>query len=257
MALHLYGVVRTADLLSGEVPAAPGTENGPPLSAVTRDDLAAVVSPLDPDRELTESDAVRHLDVLTGLVARGPVLPLRFGTTAPDEDAVREEVLGARADDLRRGLSALEGVIEVRLDLTSSDDRDLPPLLTGHPELHDLAARARAPGAGMDEQLQVGEATAQLLSELRARRAEEIAEELAPLVEQTRYLAAPSEEVERWAFLVERDRLDELDTAIAGLRARRGHEVDLGYVGPLPAFSFLDRDERPECATAPASRWGW
>jgi hypothetical protein len=257
MALHLYGVVRTADLVAGEVPAIPGAAEGPPLRAVTRDDLAAVVSPVDADRELTEDDAVRHFDALTALVARGPVLPLRFGTTAPDDEAVREEVLGAPADELRRRLSALEGVVEVRLDLVSSDERDLPPLLAGHRELHDLAARAREPGAGMDEKLQLGEATAQVLADLRARRGEEVAAELAPLVERSGHLDAGRPEVERWAFLVERGRLEELDTAVVGLRARRGDEVDLEYVGPLPAFSFLGEDQRPENAAAPSSRWGW
>jgi Gas vesicle synthesis protein GvpL/GvpF len=257
MALHLYGVVRAADLVAGEVPVPPGAADGPPLRAVTRDDLAAVVSPVDTDRELTDDDAVRHLDALTALVARGPVLPLRFGTTAPDDEAVREEVLGAPADELRRRLSALDGVVEVRLDLVSRDERDLPPLLAGHQELHGLAARAREPGTGMDEQLRLGEATAQLLGDLRARRGEEVAEELSPLVERSRHLDAPRPEVERWAFLVGRGRLEELDSAIAGLRARRGDELDLEYVGPLPTFSFLDWEQRPESTSAPSSRWGW
>jgi hypothetical protein len=51
--------------------------------------LAAAVSEA-PAHGLTADDAVAHLDLLVALAADVPVLPLPLGTTAPDDDAVRE-----------------------------------------------------------------------------------------------------------------------------------------------------------------------
>lgn len=59
-------------------------------------------------------DAVSHLDVLCELVRTGPLLPLRFGTVAPDDDAVRAEVLRA---GLASQLDRLDGLVEVRVQL--------------------------------------------------------------------------------------------------------------------------------------------
>jgi len=73
-------------------------------------DLAAVVSEW---RTPTQQDALAHLQMLSELVVAGPVVPLKYGTTATDEEAVRAEVLASSAPRLRAHLDRLDGLVEV------------------------------------------------------------------------------------------------------------------------------------------------
>jgi hypothetical protein len=50
------------------------------------------------------------------------------------------------------------------------------------------------------------------------------------------------------AFLVERERHEDFDHAVAHLRDQLGERIDLRYVGPLPPYSFVDIDLRREDA---------
>jgi hypothetical protein len=255
MALHLYGIVRAGQPL----PQRPGVgDTGAPLEAVDAGDVAVVMSEVPDSYQLTDDDAVRHLDVLTALVADGPVLPMPLGTTAPDADDVRDGVLSdASAQDLRRRLAALADVVEVHLDVHFDDALDLPALMAEEPEVRALAATARAQGAGMEQQMQLGETIARLLQARRARLAEAVVAELTPHAERTARLPASREGMDRWAFLVRRDRLDDMDAGVAGARERHADEVSgFDYVGPLPAYSFLDLVDQPS-ETGAESRWGW
>lgn len=255
MPLHLYGVVRAGQPL----PQRPSVgDSRAPLETVDAGDVAVVVSAVPDSYRLTDDDAVRHLDVLTALVADGPVLPVPFGTTAPDADAVHADVLSdAAVQDLRRRLAALADVVEVHLDVEFDDAVDLPALMAEEPEVRALAAATRAQGAGMEEQVQLGETIARLLQARRARLAEAVVAELAPHAERTARLPASREGVDRWAFLVRRDRLDDMDAGVAGARERHAGEVSgFDYVGPLPTYSFLDLVDQPS-ETGAESRWGW
>ena len=91
----------------------------PGVRAVVGDGLAVVVADLRADSR-ADVDAVSHLDVLCELVCTGPVLPLRFGTVAPDDDAVRAEVLRA---GLAPQLDRLDGLVEVRVQLEFDERR--------------------------------------------------------------------------------------------------------------------------------------
>lgn len=115
MSLHLFGVVRAAH----EVPA---DRN---IRLVVLDDLAAAV------REAPVA-AMPHFEVLSALVATGPVVPVVFGTLAESEEAVRADVLAPRADGLRAQLDRLADVVEVhvylRLGAWTSADTALAPV---------------------------------------------------------------------------------------------------------------------------------
>ncbi len=221
---------------------------------VTAASLAAVVSQA-PEGELTGDDAVAHLDLLVALVAHAPLLPLALGTLSPDEAAVREEVLTAQADDLRRRLRAVADFVEVRLDLSFDTDASVAAVARDDPEIEQLSERSRAPGAGMAERMALGEAVAARMAELEARLSEEWLAELTGVAERSGVLHT-DEQVRRTAHLVRRDRLDDADAAVARLQDRVGGLAAIEYVGPLPVYSFLDElGSAPE--PAPTSRWGW
>jgi len=93
VTLLLHGIVRAGH------PMAAG------LRAVVEDDLAVAVSDVGSADDLTAEHARSHLDVLCGLLADGPVLPLRFGSAAPDDESVRDHALRTDPDALRAELT--------------------------------------------------------------------------------------------------------------------------------------------------------
>jgi len=215
--------------------------------------LAAAVSEV-PDRGLTEDDAVAHLDLLVALVADVPVLPLPLGTTAPDDDAVREEVLTPAADELERRLAAIADLVELRLDLVFDTDALVADIAAADPDIERLAARSRAPGAGMADRMALGEAVAARVADAEAGLAGTWTEELAAMAEQSAVLSA-DEQSRRMAFCVRRERLADADAAVARLREAADGRAGVEYVGPLPVYSFLD--DVPADEPARRSRWGW
>jgi len=247
--LLVHGLLREDD--SGVVERVDGSLHPRAIAAAG---LAAAVSEA-PDEGLTGDDAVAHLDLLVALAADVPVLPLPLGTTAPDDDAVREEVLTPAADRLERQLAAVADYVELRLDLEFDTDALIAEIARGNREIEQLAARSRAPGAGLPERMALGEAVAELLEDEEEVRTAEWTAELASIAERSAVLAA-DEQVRRMAFLVRRDRLADADAAVARLRTSAQGLADVEYVGPLPVYSFLDDlpvDEEP----AARSRWGW
>ncbi|MGH3657257.1 MAG: GvpL/GvpF family gas vesicle protein [Micromonosporaceae bacterium] len=241
MSLHLYGVVR-ADT---ELPEMDGVGDPPGgLRLVEVNGIAAIVSEADEDT-LTEQDAVKHLDVLAGVAASLPVLPLRFGTVAPDEAAVRDEVLTPKAQDFQSQLSALESDVELRLDLTFDEEEALRQVLGARPEIAN-----RADGAGYDERIEIGEAIAAELQIWTQQQGEQAITPLAAIAKRHVRLPATAPNVDRWAFLVPRDRVADVDEMVNQLRI--GVAAEVQYVGPLPPYSFLE-----EAAPPATSRWGW
>ena len=225
---------------------------------VTGAGLTAVVSDAPADDELTGEDAVAHLDLLVAAVRDVPVLPFALGTAAPDETAVRDEVLVPEADLLARRLEAVADVVELRLDLMFDTDASVAAITRTDPDLQRLADRARRPGAGLPERLALGEATAMRVAAYQEALADEWTTELLAVAERAALLHS-DEQLRRTAYLVRRGRLDDADAAVGLLRARAEGQAEVEYVGPLPVFSFLDDlDAVPDrTRSEPSSRWGW
>jgi gas vesicle protein GvpL/GvpF len=188
VTLQLYGVVRA------DHPRAP--------RVVCWEDLAMVVGEAP-----AEPDPAAHLAVVSALVEGGPVLPVRFGTVAEDEDLVRTEVLAPTADRYRADLDRLDGLAEVHVCL-----------------------RFTEPGSAW-----------------RATRSEGLLTEVADRAHDSVSLPAGESADERWAFLIGLGDLLVVRDAVAGLG--RGEGVQADWIGPLPAYSFLERRAR--------SRWSW
>lgn len=250
--LLVHGVLRAPD--AGAVTRMPGPPSGPPARAVAEGALAAVVSDA-PGRDLTEDDAVGHLDLLVALVADVPVLPLALGTVAPDDDAVRADVLAAAAGDLAERLDAVADVVELRLDLEFDTDATIAAIARRDPQVQALAERTRAPGAGTAERMALGEAVAVRVA---AEHTALVAQWTAPLAATAELATVLHEDEQRHrsAYLVRRDRLAEADAAVAGVRTEAGDRAGVEYVGPLPVYSFLEQ-VGAVAQPAPTSRWGW
>lgn len=246
MALHVYGVVRADHRLPEGLPGLRGAAVG----LVTYDDLAVVVSPVGEDHEPVDEDARTHLAVLTALVPGGPVLPLRLGTLAPDEDAAATEVLGSSASELRRDLDAVDGLVEVHVDVADDEQQRLREIAREAPALPSFHEGSRA-GRALEYRVRVGQLVAVRLAERRTAEAEAILARLAPLAVSDTPRGAADGWVMRWAFLLRREDLPRFDEALDEVYAGYGGTRDVTRVGPLPVFSF------GRAPAAGRSRWGW
>ena len=218
--IYAYGVCEPAAAAS----APPcGGMGGARVRALGGDGLTAIYSrhrsaPLRPTPRLV----LAHERVLEHLMARGPVLPMRFGTWLEGEDALAA-MLAARRSELVQGLERVRGRAELGVRL--------------------LAARAEA-GTGDAR----ASGRAYLLARAREHRRYEqaVADVHAPL-------AALSAASRVWeprppAILVGAYLLDCEHVALFRARAsdlaQRQPELQLFVTGPWPPYSFASEEPR-------------
>jgi Gas vesicle synthesis protein GvpL/GvpF len=172
----------------------------PPLRALGAGAVRAVCRPAV-DEERTPDALWRHEALLEGLMRDGGVLPVRYGTVVPDEDAVLR-ALAERRDELAAGLERVRGAVELALRVD-----------------------ARDPSAGFaDRAASTG-------------RAMRLHEALGPLARES--VLQPSREMVRAAYLVDRGDVDAFVARVRELEAAHP-ELALVCTGPWPPFSFAE-----------------
>jgi hypothetical protein len=238
----------------GVVPAAERTEiASAPVRRVTHRDVAALVSDVAED-QLMASRVVRlHWRVLEEAGASATVLPVRFGTVMAGDDAVVDDFLAPRHDDLVAGLAELAGKVQ----LTVKGFFDEEALMRGVVEHSPAVARLRARVRGVPEaasyyqRIELGELVAAEVERARDADTTLVLDRLAPLaVAVSREPPATIDAAVSAAFLVERERVDEFSRAVGELGKELAGRVRLRYVGPLPPYSFAGDD-------APAGSAAW
>lgn len=215
----------------------------PATRTVVWQDLAAVVSE---SRTPTQQDALAHLRMLSELVVAGPVVPLKYGTVAADEEAVRAEVLASSAPRLRAHLDRLDGLVELHVYLKFDEDEALRAVY----EEHQPQWRA---GGDLSARIRLGEQVAQHLVAWRRARADALLAPISGAAREQALLSDPDNMTERRAFLIPHEEVTPARTAIAALEHLPN--VTAECVGPLPAYNFLTEQAATPVATN--SRWGW
>jgi hypothetical protein len=96
---------------------------------------------------------------------------------------------------------------------------------------------------------------------LAAHRSQLVADwvgRLGNVVEEATTLRTSDEGWEQVAFLTRRERLADLDSAVATLAEEIGEQALIDYVGPLPIYSFDPASSAtPAQAGSQGSRWGF
>ncbi|MFC0430649.1 GvpL/GvpF family gas vesicle protein [Kutzneria buriramensis] len=225
MTLLLYGIVRA------DHPLPPG------LRAVVAGDLAVVVSDIGSSAELAAEDARAHLNVLCGLVVDGPILPLRFGSMAPDDQAVRDSALLPNAAAVRLELDRLTGMVEVRVQLAFDETAALEALADTDPDLAQ-------PITGFDAAIARGRRIADHVKEWSRQRSGELLGGLSTAMVR---LDEPDDGTQHWALLVRHDEIHRVAESIAAMPST----VTATALGPLPPYAFASLPTRTP------SRWGF
>jgi Gas vesicle synthesis protein GvpL/GvpF len=210
------------------------------LRAVRHDGLAAVVSDAPEGLRPKRRDLVAHETVLETLCAAGPVVPLRFGTVAPDDGAVTDELArGARryADPLIR----LAGHVERNVKGAHQEDALLADLLTANPQLRAGNEALRASGGGSEaERAAFGEQVYLAVEQRRIRDTAYVVSALRPFAELDRHAPAVEGCFMNVSFLIPAEAQGDFDAAVTQLRTGVQGYAELRVSGALPPYSFVD-----------------
>jgi hypothetical protein len=189
--------------------------DGQPLIAIGDDGVALVVSrePSAPP-EPTAQTLWRYEEVVERLMVYEPILPARFGSVLPDEDAART-ALRARRDELLRGLERVRGAVELGIRGSWTNAPTQPAASSG---------------------------TEYLLGHLevrrRAQRAADVAEPLNALARRHKVKVLPRPSIPFLAaYLVDRDRTEEF-IELASQLDDKFDDGELVVTGPWPPYTF-------------------
>lgn len=96
--VYVYAIIRAA----GPLPADARGVGSPaaPLRLIRRGRVAAVVSEAPPALRARRRDLLAHQELLLRLSEQGPVLPMRFGMIAADEETVLDRLAVQEAEHL-------------------------------------------------------------------------------------------------------------------------------------------------------------
>ncbi|MGW2718501.1 GvpL/GvpF family gas vesicle protein [Streptomyces sp. NPDC001492] len=238
MSTYVYGITASSH------PALPedlaGVGDPPrPVRILKAGDLAAVVSDAPEGLRPKRKDLLAHQNILAEAGSGGVVLPMRFGSAAPDDDTVTS-VLSDRADHYKERLRALDGKVEYNVKATHQEDAVLHRVMSENPEIRAMSEANRKAGGGSYEQrLRLGE---MVVAAVKAREAEDAAE-LQSTLEPAAAAVSAGPESTGWllnvSFLVDRDSAESFLAEVEQIRKSHPH-IELRVNGPLPPYSFVE-----------------
>lgn len=242
MALYVYGIMRTRDAASAVAKA----DAGRPLDAVDHDGVSALVGETpDGELRLRRDNILAHADVLQAAFEAGPILPFRFGSVVSDAETVVGDLLAPQAQQLAGRLAALDGKAEMQVKAVYAEEPLLRSILEADPALSRSVGRTQSlPAAATHfERIRIGEAVAAAVQARGAADGEALLKALAPLA--VAHLVSPpnhERSVLNVAFLIEQSALPDFDRAVEAASEQHAPEIEFKLIGPLPPYSFGDRD---------------
>ncbi|QOV34365.1 GvpL/GvpF family gas vesicle protein [Streptomyces ferrugineus] len=238
MSTYVYGITASSHRA---LPKDMGGVGDPsrPVRVLTEGELAALVSDAPEGLRPKRRELLAHSSVLAEAGAAGCVLPMRFGSVAPDDDTVTA-VLAERAEHYKERLTALDGKVEYNVKASHAEEAVLHRVLAENPEIRAMTEANRQSGGGSYEQrLRLGE---MVVAAVKAREAED-ATDVRHTLEPAAAAVSVGPESTGWlanvSFLVDRDEVETFLTAVEQLREGHPH-LELRVNGPLPPYSFVE-----------------
>ncbi|GAA4056473.1 GvpL/GvpF family gas vesicle protein [Streptomyces shaanxiensis] len=238
MSTYVYGITASSHpALSKDVG---GVGEPPrPVRVLKAGPLAALVSDAPEDLRPKRRELLAHSNVLAEAGATGCVLPMRFGSVAPDDDTVTG-VLAERAEHYRERLSALDGKVEYNVKATHAEEAVLHHVLASNPEIRAMTEANRQAGGGTyDDRLRLGEMVAAAVKAQEAEDATDVQHTLEPAAHAVSVGPDSTGWLANVSFLVGRDEVETFLTAVDQLREGHPH-LEVRVNGPLPPYSFVE-----------------
>ncbi|WP_369173740.1 GvpL/GvpF family gas vesicle protein [Streptomyces sp. R28] len=238
MSTYVYGITASshADLPKDLA----GVGDPPrPVRVLTEGTLAALVSDAPEDLRPKRKELLAHSSVLAEAGAAGCVLPMRFGSVAPDDDTVTG-VLAERAEHYVERLRALDGRVEYNVKATHAEEAVLHRVLAENPQIRAMTQANREAGGGSyEERLRLGEMVVAAVKAQEVEDATDIQHTLEPVADAVSVGPESTGWLANVSFLVARDSAETFMTAVEQLRKGHPH-LDLRVNGPLPPYSFVE-----------------
>ncbi|MFF6978121.1 GvpL/GvpF family gas vesicle protein [Streptomyces sp. NPDC008343] len=238
MSTYVYAITASSH---PTLPSAVGGVGDPPrqLRMLKQGDLAALVSDAPEGLRPKRKELLAHSNVLAEAGAVGCVLPLRFGSVAPDDDTVTG-VLAERAEHYKERLAALDGKVEYNIKASHAEEAVLHRVLSENPEIRSMTEANREAGGGTyEERLRLGEMVVAAIKAQEAEDATDVQHTLEPAADAVSVGPESSGWLANVSFLVDRGGAETFLTAVEQLRKGHPH-LDLRLNGPLPPYSFVE-----------------
>ncbi|GAA2888742.1 GvpL/GvpF family gas vesicle protein [Streptomyces mexicanus] len=248
MSTYVYGITAASHPAPTEGMAGVG-DPPRPVRVLRAGNLAAVVSDAPEGLRPKRRDLLAHQNVLGEIGAAGCVLPLRFGSVAPDDDTVLG-VLTERAAHYEERLGALDGKVEYNVKAHHVEDAVLHRVMAENSEIRALAeANRQAGGGSYDDKIRLGEMVA---AAVKAREAEDgnlVVRALEPEAAAVSVGPESSGWLANVSFLVARDTAGRFLECVEQARKDLPH-LELRVNGPLPPYSFVEPGPAEPAGTA-------
>ncbi|MFE9726690.1 GvpL/GvpF family gas vesicle protein [Streptomyces sp. NPDC005794] len=232
--VYVYAVIPAGEALPTDAVGV----GSPPAALRLADEerVSAVVSEAPSQLRARRRDLMAHQETLLRLAGRGPVLPMRFGTIAPDEESVRAQLAGSQAEYLAT-LKRLDGGVEINLKALPAQDA-LAAVVAEEKNVRRLREAVRM-RPDYEANVRLGEAVATALSRRAADAGKKILHTLTPMAR----AVAAGPEVHGCAlnvsFLVDRHESDTFRATAQRFADTHRQHVELRVAGPLPCYSFV------------------
>lgn len=206
--------------------------------------MAAVASD-SPNIEYDESrrNMMAHTVVLEEAMRQFTILPVRFGTVAPNTEAILEKVLKRRYGELISLFEEVDGRLELGLKAFWYEGAIFREILEENPAIVSL--RNSLMGSHAEEtyyeRIRLGEMIESAMWKKRDQDAEKILERLRPLAYKSRANKVITDRmVLNAAFLVNHQNEAGFDRVVQEMDAEMASRLMFKYVGPVPPYNFVN-----------------
>jgi len=220
--------------------------NGFGVDTISFQGLSAVVS----DSEETELNLMpkqalaqyllKHQQVIEKVMESFSIIPIRLGTYAADEEAVRR-ILAKGFPLIIDMLSQVANTIEIDTVATWSNFEQQLKEIGQEPAINEFKQNLRAgpKGVTIDDQLKIGLMVKKALEEKRKTISARLQADLMSISQDCRsHEVMDDKMVMNCALLIAKDGREEFDKKIEDLDAEYAGKLNFRCVGPLPPYSF-------------------
>jgi hypothetical protein len=254
MSTYVYGIIRASHPSLRE--DLDGIGDPPqPVRVLRQGELAALVSDAPDHLRSKRRDLLAHQRVLAEAGAGGVVLPMRFGSAAPDDGTVTA-VLAERAEHFVERLRALDGTAEYNIKANHDEEAVLRLIMADHDDIRSLAQANREAGGGTQEQkTRLGEMIAAAVQARETTDAQLLRQALKPMAKAVSAGPQSTGWLANLSFLVDRGSAEQFLAAAEELRRQHPH-LELRVSGPLPPYSFVDTPASQQAEGGTAEAFG-
>jgi hypothetical protein len=239
---YLYCIIR------GDEPRTYATQgicsDGGSVHTVHASGLAVVASgsPVV-DYERSRRNMMIHTLVQEEVMRDCAILPVRFGTVAPDADAIRDKLLCRRRSEFDSLLDEMTDRAEVGLKAFWREQALFGEIVEENPAIRRLRDSLVGVSAERSyyERVRLGEMVAAAVQRKREVDAEKILSRLRYLAYKTKTNCLLADRmIINAAFLVDKSRTDDFDKSVGDLDSEMGDRCTFKYVSPAPPYNFVN-----------------